>query len=124
MTWDFSTELSWGTYGTPLLYTPSHTYRWEEWDGFPTDIFLVPCVSFNNSKSYQSFQSPYGYVNINGYLIFSSHDGIHYGINSYPSSSNETAINAVRVPLISEAENAFMLGISKRSEPVIDGGGG
>ena len=121
VTWGTPTESAIGTYDHWLLPNPSNG---NDWSAEPTDIFIVPCINFTNTTKTQSFEHPYGYINIGKYLVFASADGVHYGVSVYPRSGTSTIVNLVRAPLISEAENAFTLGISKRSEPVIDGGGG
>lgn len=121
VTWGAPTESAISTYDYWLLPNPSNGY---DWSAEPTDIFIVPCINFTNTKKTQRFEHPYGYINISKYLVFASADGVHYGVSTYPRSGTSTIVNLVRAPLISEAENAFTIGISKRSEPVIDGGGG
>ncbi|MBP3798435.1 MAG: hypothetical protein J6I46_11785, partial [Ruminococcus sp.] len=66
------------------------------------------------------------FISLSGFFIFILPDfwvfvDCSFSITLHGTS---TIVNLVRAPLISEAENAFTLGISKRSEPVIDGGGG
>ena len=119
MTWGTATESALGTSDHFRLTSPVGNNTWQS---EPTDIFIVPCVNFTNTTKTQSFEHPYGYVNISSYLIFASNDGVHYGVSRYTGS--QALVSLLRVPLISEAENAFTLGISKRSEPIIDGGGG
>lgn len=81
------------------------------------DIFIVPVSSaFYNVPNASSFQTPYGYCNIAGYLVFASVDGEHYGVTWVGISSGSTSMS--RVPLISDAENCFTLGLSQRTEPV------
>lgn len=121
VTWGAPTESAIGTYDHWLLPNPSNG---NDWSAEPTDIFIVPCINFTNTTKTQSFEHPYGYINISKYLVFASADGVHYSVSTYPRSGTSTIVNLVRAPLISEAENAFTLGISKRSEPIIDGGGG
>lgn len=121
VTWGTPTESAISTNDYWLLPNPSNG---NNWSAEPTDIFIVPCINFTNTKQTTSFEHPYGYINISRYLVFASADGVHYGVSTYPRSGTSTIVNLVRAPLISEAENAFTLGISKRSEPVIDGGGG
>lgn len=121
MTWGTPTESAIGTYDHWILPNPSNG---NDWSAEPTDIFIVPCINFTNTTKTQSFEHPYGYIDISKYLVFASADGVHYGVSTYPRSGTSTIVNLVRAPLISEAENAFTLGISKRSEPIIDGGGG
>ena len=120
MTWGTATESAIGTYDHWNLPNPSHGY---DWSAEPTDLFIVPCVTFTNTKKTTSFEHPYGYINISKYLVFASADGVHYGVSTYPRSGTSPIVNLVRAPLISEAENAFTIGISKRSEPIIVGGG-
>lgn len=85
------------------------------------DVFIVPVLSqYTNDATVGTLKTPYGYANIAGYLIFSSEDGTHYGVVWYPLSSGDTAI--ARAPCVSEAEQCFALGISKRTEPVTGGG--
>lgn len=121
VTWGTPTESAIGTNDHWNLPNPSNG---NDWSAEPTDIFIVPCINFTNTTKTQSFEHPYGYINIGKYLVFASADGVHYSVSTYPRSGTSTIVNLVRAPLISEAENAFTLGISKRSEPVIDGGGG
>ena len=120
MTWGTATESAIGTYGHWTLPNPSNG---NDWSAEPTDIFIVPCVTFTNTRKTTSFEHPYGYINISKYLVFASADGVHYGVSTYPRSGTSPIVNLVRAPLISEAENAFTIGISKRSEPIIVGGG-
>lgn len=85
------------------------------------DVFIVPVLSsFTNNETIGTLKTPYGYGNIAGYLIFSSADGTHYGVVWYPVTSGDASI--ARAPCISEAEQCFALGISKRTEPVTGGG--
>lgn len=86
------------------------------------DIFIVPVVlTFYNTQSVSSFQTPYGYCFIIGYLVFASSDGEHYGV-TYTEISGDTIFS--RVPLISDAEKCFALGISQRTEPIYPNLGG
>lgn len=124
MTWGTLAELTTtGGYYTQYLKTPDNDMYWAS----PLkDIFIVPCVSFYNtptSGSQSKRKHPYGYIVMNNYIVFASADGINYGVTQLMSTSNDQLLFAYGA-LISEAENAFTLGISKRSEPIIDGGGG
>ena len=86
-----------------------------------SDVFIVPVLSqYTNDAIIGTLKTPYGYANVAGYLIFSSADGTHYGVVWYPLSSGDTAI--ARAPCVSDAEQCFALGISKRTEPVTGGG--
>lgn len=85
------------------------------------DAFIVPVLSqYTNDATVGTLKTPYGYANIAGYLIFSSSDGVHYGVVWYPVTSGNASI--ARAPCVSEAEQCFALGISKRTEPVTGGG--
>lgn len=85
------------------------------------DVFIVPVLSqYTNDATVGTLKTPYGYANIAGYLIFSSADGTHYGVVWYPVTSGDASIS--RAPCVSEAEQCFALGISKRTEPVTGGG--
>lgn len=87
------------------------------------DMFIVPVISnFYNTGSTGQLQTPYGYAAIAGYLIFASADGEHYGVVYQGMTSGQTAMS--RVPLISDAENCFTLGISQRTEPIYPSSGG
>ena len=86
-----------------------------------SDVFIVPVLSqYTNDATVGTLKTPYGYVNIAGYLIFSSADGTHYGVVWYPVTSGDASI--ARAPCVSEAEQCFALGISQRTEPVVGGG--
>ena len=85
------------------------------------DVFIVPVLSqYTNDATVGTLKTPYGYANIAGYLIFSSADGTHYGVVWYPVTSGDASIT--RAPCVSEAEQCFALGISRRTEPVTGGG--
>lgn len=85
------------------------------------DVFIVPVLSqYTNDATVGTLKTLYGYANIAGYLIFSSADGTHYGVVWYPVTSGDASI--ARAPCVSEAEQCFALGISKRTEPVTGGG--
>ena len=86
-----------------------------------SDVFIVPVLSqYTNDATVGTLKTPYGYVNIAGYLIFSSADGTHYGVVWYPVTSGDASIAIA--PCVSDAEQCFALGISKRTEPVTGGG--
>ena len=87
------------------------------------DMFIVPVISiFYNTDSIGQLQTPYGYASISGYLVFASADGEHYGVVYQGINSGYTSMS--RVPLISDAENCFTLGISQRTEPIYPNSGG
>lgn len=109
--------LTWGTFtsNNTNLYLKSYTNT--NYLSGLFDIFIIPVVgSFVNTQSVSSFQTPYGYASISGYLVFASADGEHYGVTYVGISSGSTTLS--RVPLISDAENCFTLGLSQRTEPV------
>lgn len=128
----WESEMTWGTlvessttggYYNQYLKAPDNSMYWTS---TPKDIFIVPCVSFYNtptSGSQSKRKHPYGYIVMKNYIVFASADGINYGVTQLMNTSNDQLLFACGA-LISEAENAFTLGISKRSEPIIDGGGG
>lgn len=115
--------LTWGTF---TLYTTNVGLKSYTNTSYLTglyDIFIVPvATAFYNVQNVSSFQTPYGYCNIVGYLVFASADGEHYGVTWVGISSGSTSMS--RVPLISDAENCFTLGISQRTEPVYPNSGG
>lgn len=126
----WESEMTWGTlvelpytsgsgYYTQYLKAPDNSLYWAS---TPTDIFVVPCVSFYNTQTSGSRKHPYGYVAMRNYIVFASADGINYGVTQLMTTPSDSLLFSYG-PLISEAENTFTLGISKRSEPVIDGGG-
>lgn len=113
----WESTLTWGTF---TLYTSNVGLKSYTNTSYLTglyDIFIVPVASaFYNVQNVSSFQTPYGYCHIAGYLVFASADGEHYGVTWVGISSGQTSMG--RVPLISDAENCFTLGISQRTEPV------
>lgn len=117
--------LTWGnftaTYTQVSLISATHTM----YMGVLNDVFVVPVIlSFTNAPNTQSFQTPYGYCTIHGYLVFASSDGENYGV-VYVQTGSGSAYSINNVPLISDVENCFCLGISQRTEPIYpDSGGG
>lgn len=84
------------------------------------ECFLVPVVtSWNDgSPSSTGLVSPFGYVRISGFLLFTRDDeGWGVYATNISTSGSQGAVLA-RVPLISEAERCFFLGISQKTEPV------
>jgi len=119
----WESTLTWGTF---TLYTTNVGLKSYSNTSYLTglyDIFIVPVVTaFYNVQNVSSFQTPFGYCAIAGYLVFASADGEHYGVTWVGISSGSTSMN--RVPLISDAENCFTLGISQRTEPIYPNSGG
>lgn len=119
----WESTLTWGTF---TLYTTNVGLKSYTNTSYLTglyDIFIVPVVTaFYNVQNVSSFQTPFGYCAIAGYLVFVSADGEHYGVTWVGISSGSTSMG--RVPLISDAENCFTLGISQRTEPVYPNSGG
>ena len=75
--------------------------------------FVVPVIT--NYTQDNLTTDPFGEVTIGGWLIFATDDGTNYG--AYMLVTNSSLYLRGSVPLISDAEKAFMLGISQRTEP-------
>ena len=86
-----------------------------------TDVVIVPVVaSYNPNTSYSGLQTPYGYVDIIGMLIFAQDGSNGWGASyiEYTASVGISDLHMPYTPLISEAEKAFLLGITKKTEPI------
>lgn len=86
-----------------------------------TDVVMVPVVaSYNPNTSYGGLQTPYGYVDIIGMLIFAQDGSNGWGASyiEYTASLGISDLHMPYTPLISEAEKAFLLGITKKTEPI------
>lgn len=86
-----------------------------------TDVVMVPVVaSYNPNTSYGGLQTPYGYVDIIGMLIFAQDGSNGWGASyiGYTASLGISDLHMPYTPLISEAEKAFLLGITKKTEPI------
>lgn len=119
----WESTLTWGSFTLQTTNVGLKSYTNTNYLSGLFDIFIIPVVSsFINTQSVSSFQTPYGYCSISGYLVFASADGEHYGVTYVGISSGSTTLS--RVPLISDAENCFTLGISQRTEPVYPNSGG
>lgn len=119
----WESKLTWGSFTLQTTNVGLKSYTNTNYLSGLFDIFIIPVVSsFINTQSVSSFQTPYGYCSISGYLVFASADGEHYGVTYVGISSGSTTLS--RVPLISDAENCFTLGISQRTEPIYPNSGG
>lgn len=86
-----------------------------------SDVVMVPVVaSYNPNTSYGGLQTPYGYVDIIGMLIFAQDGSNGWGASYivYTPSVGIGDLHMPYTPLISEAEKAFLLGITKKTEPI------
>lgn len=119
----WESTLTWGSFALQTTNVSLKSYTNTSYLTGLYDIFIIPVASvFYNVQNVSSFQTPYGYCNIAGYLVFASADGEHYGVTWVGISSGSATMS--RVPLISDAENCFTLGISQRTEPVYPNSGG
>ena len=83
------------------------------------DYFLVPCVTdIYYDETSNSMKTPFGYTGIVGWLLFSSSNGVDYGVQ-FRTSNPAGGFRQNRIPFRSEAEKVFSLGLSKRTEPVL-----
>lgn len=115
-------SLTWGSFTMTYKQTNFVSATNTSYIGVLNDAFLVPVIStFINAPNDREFQTPYGYCAIHGYLVFASSDGEHYGV-VYVQTGSGGSIGGI--PLISDAENCFCLGISQRTEPVYPNSGG
>lgn len=81
--------------------------------------FVVPVITSYTQNNL--VKDPFGEVDIDGWLIFATDDGINYGAYMHRTASSSYLRGSV--PLISDAEKAFILGISQRTEPTPSNGG-
>lgn len=83
------------------------------------DYFLIPCVTdIYYDETSNSMKTPFGYTGIVGWLLFSSSNGVDYGVQ-FRTSNPDGGFRQNRIPFRSEAEKVFSLGLSKRTEPVL-----
>lgn len=81
--------------------------------------FVVPVITSYTQDNLT--KDPFGEVDIDGWLIFATDDGINYGAYMHRTASSQYLRGSV--PLTSDAEKAFILGISQRTEPTPSNGG-
>lgn len=116
----WETDMDWGAF---TKTSGSYTVAACDYDN-TTDLssqlyhyFAVPyTTSYNQSSSVSNIRTPFGSVDINGWLIFFSSDGIHYGVRRAYQTSTTTSIGTI--PLRSQAEQTYVLGLTKRTEPI------
>lgn len=88
-----------------------------------TDLVIVPVVgSYSSELTYGTgttkVDTPYGYAHIHGFLILAQDGSNGWGATITSGTSYWYQDDIACVPLISEAEKAFLLGITKKTEPI------
>lgn len=93
-------------------------------------IYLVPVtLPYQTAETYAAtipLQTPYGYTNMQWPIIVAVFRHKSTGDLSYSLTNVDLTgtTNRYRMPLISNAEKCFALGLTKRTEPVVPNGGG
>lgn len=99
------------TYAILTPRTPTNGNN-NTWISTISDFFIVPVIS-NIAVTGQAGRD-YGSVTLDNYLFFATAEGYD---GKYSVTRMNFNGNVISVPLISEAENAFMRGLYQRSEP-------
>ena len=116
----WETDMDWGAFTrSPAAYTVSAV----DYDnttgllGLIQHYFAIPFVtSYNQSTSVSNISTPFGSVNITGWLLFFSSDGRRYGVRKVDQTTTITTTGTI--PLRSQAEQTYVLGLTKRTEPI------
>lgn len=93
-------------------------------------LYLVPVtLPYQTAETYAAtipLQTPYGYTNMQWPIIVAAFRHKSTGDLSYSLTNVDLTgtTNRYRMPLISNAEKCFALGLTKRTEPVVPNGGG
>ena len=91
-------------------------------DGMRDRLIHAFAVPYITALSYQpkyssKLETPYGYATMNvQWLLFATSDGVHYGVTRKPTASGNYSLSPL--PLISQAEKSYSLGLTQRTEPV------
>lgn len=88
-----------------------------------TDLVIVPVIrSYSSELTYGSggtkVDTPYGYAEIGGFLLLAQDGSNGWGATITGGTTYWYQDRLGCVPLISEAEKAFLLGITKKTEPI------
>lgn len=88
-----------------------------------TDLVIVPVIrSYSSELTYGSggtkVDTPYGYAHIHGFLLLAQDGSNGWGATITTGTTYWYQDDLGCVPLISEAEKAFLLGITKKTEPI------
>lgn len=88
-----------------------------------TDLVIVPVIrSYSSELTYGSggtkVDTPYGYAEIGGFLLLAQDGSNGWGATITAGTTYWYQDRLGCVPLISEAEKAFLLGITKKTEPI------
>ena len=88
-----------------------------------TDLVIVPVIrSYSSNLTYGSGETkvdtPYGYAEIGGFLLLAQDGSNGWGATITRGTTYWEQDRLGCVPLISEAEKAFLLGITKKTEPI------
>lgn len=116
----WETDMDWGAFTqTPAAYTISAVDD-DDTTGLTSPLqhyFAVPyATSYNQNTSASNISTPFGSVSFTGWLVFFSKDGIHYGVRRATQTSSTASIGTI--PLRSQAEQTYVLGLTKRTEPI------
>lgn len=116
----WETDMDWGAFTrTPAAYTISAVDD-DNTAGLTSPLqhyFAVPyATSYNQNTSASNISTPFGSVSFVGWLVFFSKDGVHYGVRRETQTTSTTSIGTI--PLRSQAEQTYVLGLTKRTEPV------
>ena len=117
----WESPLSWGSFTRYREAYPFYPRTYTNTTAFDApihDIFVVPVISaYNGNTNVGALPTPYASGNLYTFLVFASTDGVHYGV-----TTANAPIGSATLPLVSEAEKCFTLGITQRTEPVTGGG--
>lgn len=130
------------TWGNTTLYTHQFNLYNPRWGTSTTNrqniplelrleaMYLVPVTNpYQTAETYASsipLQTPYGYANMQYPIIVAAFRNTSTGELEYSLNAVTLTDTATRykIPLISNAEKCFALGLTKRTEPVVPDGGG
>lgn len=99
--------------GSGAQKNPKSVDNTSKFYGSIVDMFMVPNITaYTNSLSENR---PFGYVTVDGFYIFAQDENLEWGVDYWPGEGSSFWLN--NVPLASRAEQYFLLGVSKKTEP-------